>query len=318
MAAVAVSSDRVLCVTLNLALDVTYLAPTFMAGGLNRVRRVHAQAGGKGVNVARLLQVLGHRVTVSGFIGGPAAAEIACSLELASLKRELVPCSGASRRTLTAVSTIDGAATEYCEPGPHISDEEWLAFIAAYEALLTTSRMVVLSGSLPPGVPVDGYGRLTELARRRDIPVVVDAQGDALVAALPVRPWLVKPNERELADAVQISVPISIDDAVVAARSLVAQGAQCVVVSLGPRGLIGVRGDEAALAVPPTVVGSPVGAGDAVVAAMVHGELLGRPWPEMLRTAAAMSAAAVRKPVAGVLDSCDAAELCAGVEVHQL
>ena len=106
--------------------------------------------------------------------------------------------------------------------------------------------------------------------------------------------------------------------AVRASRRLLADGAQSVVVSLGPRGRVGVLPAATLLAVPPTQHGNPVGAGDAALAALADGHLTGRPWPDRLRRAAAMSAAAVRQPVAGEVDPTDVAELEALTVVTEL
>lgn len=304
--------------TLNLALDVTYVSESFQVGEANRAESAHTQAGGKGVNVARLLHGLGYPVMVAGFTGGLVGQEIEASLAGAGLPHHLTACAGSSRRTFTAVGTAHGSATCYSEPGPEVSGREWAEFLNGYAGLLDGAHVVVLSGSLPPGLPVDAYRHLTALARARGLPVFVDGPAVVLRAALPARPTLAKPNEHELAASANLAVPVTIGDAVEAARGLVAEGAERVVVSLGPRGLLGVCGEAAVLAVPPTVSGNPTGAGDAVVAALVHESFSGSSWTQTLRQAAAMSAAAVRQHVAGVVDPADVAELFACVEVHDL
>jgi tagatose 6-phosphate kinase len=119
----------------------------------------------------------------------------------------------------------------------------------------------------------------------------------------------VKPNEHELAEASGLTVPVPLAAADQAARRLLADGAQAVVVTLGPRGLLGVLPGMSLLAAPPPQRGNPVGAGDAAFAALVEGHLAGQPWPDRLRRAAAMSAAAVRQPVAGMVGAEDVAEL---------
>ena len=127
-----------------------------------------------------------------------------------------------------------------------------------------------------------------------------------------------KPNEYELAEVAGLAVPVPLPAAVHAARRLLADGAQGVVVSLGPRGLVGVLPGITLLAVPPTQEGNPVGAGDAALAALAEGHLAGQPWPDRLRRAAAMSAAAVRQPVAGVVRAEDVAELEALTAVSEI
>ncbi|MGH3743706.1 MAG: PfkB family carbohydrate kinase, partial [Mycobacteriales bacterium] len=131
-------------------------------------------------------------------------------------------------------------------------------------------------------------------------------------------PSVVTPNENELAEAVGLTVPVPIDLAADAARRLVARGAERAVATLGERGLVGVHETRAFTARPPRVEGNPAGAGDAVVAVVAGGLLAGDTWPDVLRRAGATAAAAVRSPVAGVVDPDDVAGLLPHVEVQEL
>lgn len=309
---------RVLCVTLNAALDLTYHTDSVVLGDVNRVDPTHAHAGGKGVNVARLLTAWGRTAMVCGFAGGLVGAEIIASLDEARIGHRMVACAGDSRRTVTVVGAADRTSTGFYEPGPSISSAEWDAFLATYEEALAASDLVVLSGSLPPGVPADAYRQLTAAARARDLAVVVDAHGKPLLHALEAGPTIVTPNETELAEAVGLSRPIPLDRAVDAAQRLVAEGADRAVATLGPRGLVGADGTRAWLATTPAVEGNPTGAGDAVVAALADSELSGQSWPDALRHAAATAAATVRMPAAGSVDLGHVAELSEHVEVREL
>lgn len=312
-----VLAGRVLCVALNAALDITYRTDSVVLGDVNRVERTHAHAGGKAVNVARLLTGWGRPAAVCGLAGGPVGAAIVASLDELGVPHRMVPCAGHNRRTVTVVSAADGA-TGFYEPGPTVSPAEWDAFLAAYHEELTTSGLVVLSGSLPPGVPADAYRQLTAAARARDLPVILDAHGKPLLHALEAGPSILTPNETELAEAAGLSPPIALDAAADAVRRLVAGGAGRAVATLGPRGLIGVQAGRAWLAAVPPLEGNPTGAGDAVVAVLADSELSGRPWPDALRQAAATAAAAVRMPAAGSVDPGDVAELFEQVEVREL
>jgi tagatose 6-phosphate kinase len=314
----AAGVGRVVCVALNPALDVTYVSDRFVAGEANRVGRVHTRPGGKAVNVARLLRQAGRDVLVTGFAGGLAGDEIARELAERSVPHSFTRCAAGTRRTVSAYSVKDAAATAYNESGPPITATEWEQFTADFAALIPSADAAVLSGSLPAGLPPDAYATLAATAADAGAAVFVDAQAGPLLAALAAKPALVKPNEHELADAAGLTVPIALPDAARAARALLAEGAGAVVVSLGRRGLLAVRPGGTLLAAPPEQRGNPVGAGDAVVAALVDGELAGRPWPDRLRRAAAMSAAAVRQPVAGEVDQKDVAELEARTVVSEL
>jgi tagatose 6-phosphate kinase len=311
-------SGRVVCVALNPALDITYVSERFAAGEANRVTRVHAQAGGKAVNVARLLRQAGHEVVVTGFAGGLVGDEIARHLDRWAVPHCLVRCAAGSRRTVSAFSTADAAATAYNESGPPIAAAEWERFADAFARLIHGAVGVVLSGSLPAGLPDDAYRTLAGRAADAGSAAFVDAHAAPLLAALAAKPTLVKPNEHELAEAAGLAVPVPLPAAADAARQLLARGAQGVVVSLGARGLLGVLPGMSLLAAPPTQRGNPVGAGDAALAALVRGHLTGQPWPDRLRRAAAMSAAAVRQPVAGVVDTGDVARLEALTTVSEL
>ena len=129
-------SGRVVCVALNPALDITYVSERFVAGEANRVSRVHAQAGGKAVNVARLLRQAGHDVVVTGFAGGLVGDEIAGHLDEWAVPHRLVRCAAGSRRTVSAFSTEDAAVTAYNENGPPITAAEWALFAGGFGKLV--------------------------------------------------------------------------------------------------------------------------------------------------------------------------------------
>ena len=287
----------VLTVTLNAALDVTYRSESFRWGEQNRVREVHGRAGGKGVNVAHVLEQLQVGTLVTGLVGGLTGQAIRESLRAGGLAGRLVPIAGESRRTLVAVSEADGTVTEYDEPGPEVSAEEWERFRGTFEELVGGREAVALCGSLPRGLPEDAYATLAELAARRGVPTFLDTSGAALLAGLGGRPAVVKPNAKELLEASRGG------DLLAAAVEFRRLGADSVVVSRGREGLLAVTPEGVWRAVPPEVRGNPVGAGDTVVAALVAGLIQGRPWPERLRQAAALSAAAVSHPVAGGFDA---------------
>lgn len=309
---------RVVCAALNPALDITYVSERFTAGEANRVGQVHAQAGGKAVNVARLLQQAGHDVVVTGFAGGLVGDEIAAHLDEWAVPHRLVRCAAGSRRTVSAFSAADSAVTAYNEPGPPVTTAEWARFADGFGELARGACAVVLSGSLPAGLPAGTYRTLAGLAAGFGCPTFVDAHAVALRAASEAKPTLVKPNEHELAEAFGLPAGVPVPAAVRAARRLLHDGAQGVVVSLGARGLLGVLPGATLQATPPPQRGNPVGAGDAAFAALIAGHLAGQPWPDRLRRAAATSAAAVRQPVAGVVSAGDVAELETLIAVTEL
>jgi tagatose 6-phosphate kinase len=293
----------ILTVTLNAALDVTYDVDRVEWHAANRVERVRARAGGKGINVARVLHALGEEVVVTGLAGGPTGDAVRAELAAAGLPEALCPIAGDSRRTLAVADGTAGDATGFWEPGPTVTADEWARLVAAFAAF--DADVVVLSGSLPPGVPPDAYARLCGRA-----PTILDTSGEALRRGLAGGPAIVKPNAAELAEvaggdaAAAGGAPGDLAAVLAAARRMRAAGAEAVVVSLGADGLVAVTEDGAWRARPPEPVrGNPTGAGDAAVAALAAGLAAGTGWPERLAAAAALSAAAVHAPAAGEFDA---------------
>lgn len=303
----------ILCVGLNLALDVTYTVDRLVLNQSHRVESVHTRAGGKAVNVARVLRMLGYPATVAGLVGGQTGDAVTGDLTATGLPHELVPVRGETRCTVAVVSTADGEATVLNEPGPAVAEGEWEAFRGRFAELAAAAEAVVLSGSLPPGVPADAYARLIDAASASGAWSVVDTSGDALRRAAAHGPRVLAPN------AAEATAATGGDDPLAAGEILRRDGTDTVVVSLGADGLLAVTGHGAWRAAPPRRErGNPTGAGDAATAALSAGLLCGQDWPTILRDAVAVSAAAVRAPVAGAFDRAAYQPLRRGVAVHRV
>jgi tagatose 6-phosphate kinase len=317
-------------VALNPALDITHEVDGADWAGVNRPHAVHVRPGGKGVNVARTLRALGAEVTLTGLAGGSTGRELAAGLVACGIQVALTEVAGATRRTFAVVDAARDLTAVFNEPGPAISEGEYAGFLVTYQKTVAGCAAVVLSGSLPPGLADDAYAGLIAAAEQAGVPVVLDTSGAALRHGAAAGPALVKPNLAELEAALERGGR-SVDrrepwrsaiakgkararadriegaraaggpdpDAVTrAARELTGPGA--VVVSLGQHGLLAVTADGTWHARPARVVaGNPTGAGDAVVAALTHGLVSRQDWPDRLRHAAALGAAAVAAPVAG-------------------
>ncbi|MEV8569287.1 1-phosphofructokinase family hexose kinase [Streptomyces sp. NPDC051322] len=283
-----------LTVTLNTALDITYRVPALTPHASHRVEAVTERAGGKGLNVARVLAALGHETVVTGFAGGTTGAVLRELLAELPPTDALIPVAGATRRTIAVVDATSGDTTQLNEPGPVISPAEWEAFLASYAELLTGAEAVALCGSLPPGVPVGAYGRLVRQARTAGVPVLLDTSGEPLRRGIAARPDLVKPNADELAQLTGSREPLR------ATRDARRRGARTVVASLGADGMLAATPDGNWQATPPArFPGNPTGAGDSAVAGLLSGLVEQLPWPQRLARAVALSAATVQAPTAG-------------------
>jgi tagatose 6-phosphate kinase len=303
----------ILVVAVNPALDVTHHVAGVDWSGVNRPARVSARPGGKGLNVARTLRALGTETLVVGLAGGVTGDAVRAGLHEAGVPARFADIAGQTRRTFAVVDTTRHDTALFNEPGPAVSQPEWQAFLVLVEESLPGSSALVLSGSLPPGLPTDSYARLTALAGQ--VPVVLDAEGPALLHGAAAGPAIAKPNLAELERTVGLAAP-GLAATAAAAGKLRAAGAGAVVVSLGGDGLLAVTGDGTWHAAPRGwVKGNPTGAGDAVVAGLARGLALGTPWPDRLRQAVALGTAAAAAPVAGHFAEADYARAFAEVTV---
>lgn len=311
----------VLVLSLNPALDLSVSLERLTPGRVNRTRETHLEAAGKGVNVARVLVALGHRVTLSGFLGSDNDGVFRRVFETLGVEDACLRVPGETR-TNVKLAEDDGRVTDINGPGVVIDAEAWQRLIAELERRLTAStgrpRAVVIAGSLPPGVTPDKLGELVSRVCEAGLPAWVDTSGPALDAAIAAGATAVKPNEHELAAWAGQSV---LDGAArhAAARRLRDAGVEEAVVSAGAEGVLwlGRHGDWQA--VPPRVAAvNTVGAGDTLVAALLHGVLEEASPDDALRLATALSAEAVRHVGVGRPDAADFSELQRQTRVSRL
>jgi 1-phosphofructokinase family hexose kinase len=312
----------IVVVTLNPALDVTHYVDRADWSGVNRPHEVHVRAGGKGLNVARALRALGQPVRLTGLAGGCNGKALTAGLDGSGIMADLTAIAGETRRTFVVADNARGQTALFNEPGPVISDAEYRAFAVAFARALPGAALVVLSGSLPPGVPDDAYARLIARAARAGVPVILDASGQALRLGAAAGPALIKPNLAELEAAAGHELRAGQDPDLPAieraARGLAATGAgsAAVVVSLGTAGLLATGPEGTWHARPPgAVAGNATGAGDAVVAGLADSLVRGQAWPARLRHAVALGSAAAAAPVAGEFAAADYERLVTAIEV---
>ena len=187
----------IVTVTLNAAMDRTLLVPNFQLGQRHRASLGFASAGGKGVNVARALRRLGVPVIATGFAGGRTGVHIADGLTEEGILNDFVRIEGESRTSLALLDPIADRYTEINEWGPEVTEEELEALREKLGYLTQSASYVVFAGSLPRNVPTDFYGEIIRELSRRQVLVVLDAEGDALRQGVEAEPHLVAPNIRE-------------------------------------------------------------------------------------------------------------------------
>ncbi|PQP44488.1 1-phosphofructokinase [Mycolicibacterium austroafricanum] len=297
----------IVTVTANPSIDRTVSLPSPLTrGAVHRVTSVTNQAGGKGVNVAKVLTTAG----VDAVAVLPAAANdpLLHALQIAAVPYRAVTTTEPARTNLT-ITEPDGTTTKINEPGAKLDAATLEAFTDAVLDAAGGADWVVMSGSLPPGVPASWYGDVVASLASRDCRVAVDTS-DAPLAALigsldRGAPDLIKPNAEELAGVLGLSAQ-SLEDAVLqgdpgpvvaAARQLIDRGIGAVLATLGAAGAVLVDHNGAWMATPPPIVPrSTVGAGDSSLAGYVRAEVGGAVPPQRLQMAVAYGSAAAALP----------------------
>ena len=308
---------KILTLTLNPALDLTVELSVLTAGQVNRSDEMHTHAAGKGVNVAQVLADLGHQLTVSGFLGEDNLQAFETLFAKRGFVDAFIRVPGETRSNIK-IAERDGRITDINGPGPMVDAAAQQALHDRLVQIAPGHDAVVVAGSLPRGVTAQWLRELIERLNQLGLKVALDTSGEALRAALQARPWLIKPNTEELADALGCEV-VSRAAEVQAAAHLHAQGIDHVVISHGADGVNWFSVGSALHASPPKVsVASTVGAGDSLLAGMLHG-LLSADTPEQtLRTATAIAALAVTQIGFGINDAAQLALLEQGVRVRPL
>ena len=261
----------ILTVTLNPALDLTTSVTSIRPLRKLRCSAPRLDPGGGGINISRAIKELGGESQAFVAIGGHTGDQLRKLLRRTGLSVEYWPTLGETRTSFTVMSDENGLPYRFVLPGPTLSPFEAAAILEKLTGLVRRrGGYVVASGSLPPGVPDDFYGRLCRRTRELGGRFVIDSHGAALRAATEERPYLVRLNHLEAQELVG-------GDPSVAAHSLAKQlieqqRAEVAIVTLGERGAIVASGDGQLQIEPPRVrVRSGVGAGDSFVAALVFG-----------------------------------------------
>ena len=302
---------RILTLTLNPALDLTVSLDKLIPGAVNRSLGLTRHAAGKGLNVAQVLADLGHHLTVSGFLGSDNAPPFENLMQTRGFADAFIRVPGETRSNIK-LAEADGRITDLNGPGLQVEDEHLQSLLDNLTTLVAGHDAIVVAGSLPRGVSTAWFAALVHRLKASGVPLVLDSSGAALQAALPIAPWMIKPNEEELSE-------VCGSDLTAAVRKLRGQGIEHVVLSRGSAGVDWHGPGIALRAIPPRVeVVSTVGAGDSLLAASLHGLLQGWPAERTLRMATAVAAQAVTQIGFGIHDREQLARLEAAVRLQPL
>ncbi len=280
-------------VCLNPAIDKTVQVPSFTVDAVNRVTELRLDAGGKGINVSKVVKELGGRSRAYALLAGDAGRAVKGMVEAMGIEVASVDIKGETRTNTKVVDQVLHTNTDINEPGPLTSESDLDALLELLVADIEEGDTVILAGSIPAGAPVDTYATWTRACRQAGARVFLDADGEVLDRGIDAGPTMIKPNDHELSGMVgrELDTLEKIDEA---AREIMARGVEWVTVSMGGEGALFVTPEKTYKASSPKVkVGSTVGAGDSVVAAIAFAQDQGLDIIETIRLAVATGSANV-------------------------
>ncbi|MCU0316892.1 MAG: 1-phosphofructokinase [Fimbriimonadaceae bacterium] len=266
----------ILSITLNPCVDHTLFVQGLHVGDTNRVQRTETDAGGKGVNLSRIVAELGGDTLATGFLGGGSGAYVTHVLDAQKVRHDFVRISGTTRTNLS-VESGEGPPTTLNERGPEISPQEWETLLHHVAHLAKEAKWVALGGSLPPGVPTEAFAILGDIAKQAGCRLVLDADGEPQKLGLKAGPDMVKPNVKEAER--WLGHPLATETDIVAGAKeleelLLDQGAKdpWVVISRGKDGaVLSHRGETYSAESIPVAVKSTIGSGDSLIGGMLYG-----------------------------------------------
>jgi 1-phosphofructokinase/tagatose 6-phosphate kinase len=311
----------IISVTMNAAIDRTVAVPNFRLGHRHRSVETRTVPGGKGINVARALGLLGRPVIATGLVGGGNGDRVLKQLRDEGLLTDFIRIAEETRFNLALVDPTTGEQTEVNERGPRVSPDELDAFIERLDYLAGGAKLCVLAGSLPPGIDVEFYARLVEALKRAGLPVLLDSEGEAMSAGMRVGPNMITPNKLEAEELVGHEFDTR-DEMLDVLGELVEMGPAEAAITL-PEGCVAMVGEGSGRRMLEAVIEplepiSTVGSGDAFVAGYIAARYDGGSPEECLAYGVACGAESTQHLGAGVIDRGRAESLLGNVEVRQL
>lgn len=280
-------------VTLNPAIDKTLVIDNFTINTVNRVKKIRIDAGGKGINVSKIIHSLGGNSTACGVISGINGQFIKKELDKNNISNAFVESKGETRINLKVVDMNLGTHTDINEPGVDLSKDVLMAVEEKTFEGLEKNDILVISGSVPASVPGDSYRKWIERANARGVKTILDADRDLLHEGIKAGPYLIKPNTRELEMLIGRKTN-SLAEVIQAGQELLKYGIHIIVVSLGAEGVVFITKAKNIFAKGIEVVAkSTVGAGDSMVAAITLSLANNDQLEDMIKLAVATATAKV-------------------------
>ncbi len=304
--------------TLNPAVDISMGIDRLIPEHKLHCTQPQYDAGGGGINVSKAIHRLGGQSVALFTSGGSTGLTLQELVEKEGVDYQIIGIENLTRECFVVTETLTNQQFRFGTPGPALSVAEGESCLSHLQALPQPIDYLVVSGSLPPGLPADFYAQIARLTKARNIRLVLDVAGEPLKLALAEGVFMIKPNLGELARLVGVE-QLETDQISKAAHQLIDAGrCEVVVVSLGPRGavLITAGGDELVQA-PPVKKISTVGAGDSVVGGMMYALAQGKSYSDMIRQGVACGTAATMNPGTQLFHRADAERLLQWINQQQ-
>ncbi|MBA7525050.1 putative ATP-dependent 6-phosphofructokinase isozyme 2 [subsurface metagenome] len=305
-------------ITLNPSLDRTIIVHGLRLNESNRWTSLRLYAGGKGIDVSRAIHEMDGRTTAYGFIGGPEGRALEILLDEEGVPFSFTPVEKGTRTNFIITDTKTFQQTIINAPGPHISKRELERFLEKLRRIYPHPDLIVVGGSVPPGVPADIYYTIIMKAKDYGIRTILDSADQWLIEGIKAKPYLIKPNVREAEELLETELPT--EEAIIkAARKLVKMGIEIAVISRGKEGIIAATKENIFKAVPPPLkVRSAVGAGDCTIAGLALKLAYGEPLLEACRLAVAMGSATVLTPGTELCHKADVERILPQIKVWEM
>lgn len=305
-------------VTLNVSLDKAYRINTVVESGkVIRVSSCNNTAGGKGLNVSRVVDICGEKVLATGFVGGNIGNLVEELLEKDNIDNKFVHVKSETRNCINILDE-NNISTEFLESGEMIYDNEVEKFISEFDKIIDLSDVITISGSIPKGVPIDIYSTLIKMIKKKGKKVILDTSNQPLKEGIKALPTMIKPNSEEIEMLLGLSISNK-TELLESAVNLHKKGIELVVVSLGKDGALLVCDEGIYHGKPPKLeVVNTVGCGDSMVAAFAVGLSRGYSYKECLKYAISISAANAMSLSTGSFEKEMAEEIYDNVEIKDI
>ena len=287
-------------VTLNVSVDKAYyIKGIVVPGTVARVQKCVNSAGGKGLNVSRIIDFCGEEVLATGFAGGFNGAYVEDMLKKDGIPSRFTKTQSETRSCINILAE-DESSTEYLEPGAPVSEEEIQQFLEDFDRIVDESDIITISGSIPAGVQKDIYATLVKMIKNKGKKVILDTSGNYLKEGIKAGPTMVKPNDEELEALLGIKIENRYQTIDAAKEMREKYGIEYVVVSLGGDGALVVCEEGIFHGKPPKLKAvNTVGCGDSMVGAFAVAFKQGKEIQDALSYAIAVSAANAINPETG-------------------